>query len=346
MCCFSKLRVEAMWKLCRKICWGLWAASSFLVSCDHKDKPVVMPQSKGLPSELLLVTDRAVGKSDIMDSLNAMTQENVPELMQPEPMFRVLRVSEDGYTQRYVTMHTKLLVHLDTTLSKPMMGVARDVSATPQTEVTLSAPTLQDLRLFLSRHKQEVTDALLDGQLLVRMADLRRHHNAHVDDEVRKHLGLTVYVPSNVCAVKKGKRFLWAGSNLQERDLNVVIYELPWDGSGLEDADKLVALRDSVMKCNIPGEKAGQWMQTSRVDGNPLVICQKRRFAGHTFMEMRGMWDVRQAPIGGPFVSMFSVDTARQTILATEGFVYSPSTEKRDLLRLLEASLLTIKRQK
>ncbi len=335
-----------MRRLCAKIRWGLWVASLFLASCANKDKPVVKPQSKGLPSELLLVTDRAVGRSDIMDSLNAMTQENLPELMQPEPMFRVLRVSEEGYTQRYVTMHTKLLVRLDTTLSKPMMGVARDVSASPQTEVTVSASTLQDLRLFLCRHKQEVTDALLDGQLLVRMADLRRHHNAHVSDEARKHLGITLCVPSNVCAVKKGEHFLWAGSNLQERDLNVVIYELPWDGSGLEDADKLVAMRDSVMQCNIPGERKGQWMQTSRVDGNPLVVCRKRCFGGRTFMELRGMWDVRQAPIGGPFVSLFYVDTARHTILATEGFVYSPSTEKRDLLRLLEASLLTIRKQK
>ena len=243
-------------------------------------------------------------------------------------------------------MHTKLFVNIDKSLSAPMMGISRDVEATPQTEVTVSAPSLNELRLFLSHHQQQVTDALLDGQLLVRMTDLRKHHNAHVANEVRRHMGYSICVPKNVCAVKKGKHFLWAGSNLQERDLNIVLYEFPWDGKPMDNAEQLVSKRDSVMKCNIAGEKEGQWMQTSRVDGNALVMCRRRNLQGREFVEMRGMWDVRKAPIGGPFVSTFTVDTARQTVLAAEGFVYSPSTEKRDLLRLLEASLLTIRKQR
>lgn len=330
----------------RRMMWNLLLLPLCLIACDHKEKPIVLPHSKGLPSEVLLVTDDAVGQSDVMDSLNALTQQCLPEIMQPETMFRVLRVSQRNYTQRYITMHTKLFVNIDKSLSAPMMGISRDVEATPQTEVTVSAPSLNELRLFLSRHQQQVTDALLDGQLLVRMADLRKHHNAHVANEVRRHMGYSICVPKNVCAVKKGKHFLWAGSNLQERDLNIVLYEFPWDGKPMDNAEQLVSKRDSVMKCNIPGEKEGLWMQTSRVDGNALVMCRRRNFQGREFVEMRGMWDVRKAPIGGPFVSTFTVDTARQTVLAAEGFVYSPSTEKRDLLRLLEASLLTIRKQR
>lgn len=326
--------------------WSLWVLLLLLVACDSKPKSVVKPHSKGLPSELLIVADEAVGKSDVMDSLIAMTQEPVPEIMQPEPMFRVLRVSARNYTQRYVTMHTKLFVHLDAEVTKPMMGIARDVCAFPQTEVTISASNLRDLRSFLARHKQEVVEALLEGQLLVRIEDLRKQHNAHVCQQAIKHLGYSIFVPKSVCAVKKEPRFLWAGSNLQERDMNVVIYEYPWDGRPLEDIEHLVTVRDSVMKRNIPGERDGQWMQTSRVDGNPLVIGQKKQSCGHEYFEMRGMWDVRKAPIGGPFVAMYTLDSLRRTVLATEGFVYSPSTEKRDLIRLVEASLLTIKKQK
>lgn len=51
----------------------------------------MLPHSKGLPSEVLLVTNDAVGQSDVMDSLNALTQQCLPEIMQPETMFRVLR---------------------------------------------------------------------------------------------------------------------------------------------------------------------------------------------------------------------------------------------------------------
>ena len=89
----------------------------------------MLPHSKGLPSEVLLVTDDAVGQSDVMDSLNALTQQCLPEIMQPETMFRVLRVSQRNYTQRYITMHTKLFVNIDKSLSAPMMGISRDVEA-------------------------------------------------------------------------------------------------------------------------------------------------------------------------------------------------------------------------
>ncbi|MGN0234099.1 MAG: DUF4837 family protein [Bacteroidaceae bacterium] len=335
-----------MRKVIYRSTWSTLLFILVLASCDSKPKPVVKPHSKGLPSELLLVTDEAVGKSDIMDSLNAMTQEPVPEIMQPEPMFHVLRVSERNYTQRYVTMHTKLFVRLNADVPNPMMGISRDASAFPQTEVTVSARNLNDLRIFLARHKQDVIQALLEGQLLVRMADLRKQNNAHVYRQACKHMGYSILVPKSVHAVKKGKRFLWAGSNQQERDMNVVIYEFPWNGRELDDTGYLVSVRDSVMKCNIPGENEGQWMQTSQVDGNPLVISQRKRFCGREYVEMRGMWDVRNAPIGGPFVAMFTLDSIRGMVLATEGFVYSPSTEKRDLIRLVEASLLTIKKRK
>ena len=114
----------------RSMMWSLLLLSLCLIACDHKEKPTVLPHSKGLPSEVLLVTDDAVGQSDVMDSLNALTQQCLPEIMQPETMFRVLRVSQRNYTQRYITMHTKLFVNIDKSLSAPMMGISRDVEAT------------------------------------------------------------------------------------------------------------------------------------------------------------------------------------------------------------------------
>ena len=188
----------------RSMIWSLLLFSLCLIACDHKEKPTVLPRSKGLPSEVLLVTDDAVGQSDVMDSLNALTQQCLPEIMQPETMFRVLRVSQRNYTQRYITMHTKLFVNIDKSLSAPMMGISRDVEATPQTEVTVSAPCLNELRLFLSHYQQQVTDALLDGQLLVRMTDLRKHHNVHVANEVRRHMGYSICDPRTCVLSRRG----------------------------------------------------------------------------------------------------------------------------------------------
>ena len=48
--------------------------------------------------------------------------------------------------------------------------------------------------------------------------------------------------------------------------------------------------------------------------------------------------------MGGPFVAHIRVDTAASQIVVSEGFVFSPNSAKRDLLRSVEAGLRTLKR--
>jgi len=51
---------------------------------------------------------------------------------------------------------------------------------------------------------------------------------------------------------------------------------------------------------------------------------------------------MRNGALGGPFVSLTRVDSVNRKVVVTEGFVYSPTTDKRDLLRTVEASLRTL----
>jgi hypothetical protein len=146
-------------------------------------------------------------------------------------------------------------------------------------------------------------------------------------------------------ATKKGERFLWGGTNLLEKDLNLVVYTYDWHGEDLHDVDLYVEKRDSVMKLNIPGSSEGQWMRTVRERENkrPLVECRERRIDGREVLEVRGLWEMRNGALGGPFVSLSRVDTVSRKVVVGEGFVYSPSTDKRDLVRQMEAVLRTLR---
>ena len=83
-------------------------------------------------------------------------------------------------------------------------------------------------------------------------------------------------------------------------------------------------------------------MQTTRVDGNPVIFSRMRELDGRKVLEVRGLWEMRNGALGGPFVSLTRADPVSRKLIVTEGFVYSPSTDKRDLLRLVEASLITL----
>ena len=92
------------------------------------------------------------------------------------------------------------------------------------------------------------------------------------------------------------------------------------------------------MKRNIPGEKPNQWMQT-----NPEFVWTKNITVNGEFaMEARGLWEMRNDAMGGPFVSHTRLDEKNNRVIVVEGFVYAPDKMKRTMLRRLEAALYTL----
>ena len=144
-------------------------------------------------------------------------------------------------------------------------------------------------------------------------------------------------------ATKTGENFLWGSTNLIEKDLNLVVYTYDMPDGGVFNLEAFVAKRDSVMQKNIPGERPDQWMQTAREKDSPLVVGRQRKSDGQDVLEVRGLWEMRNGALGGPFVSVVRVDSTAGRVIVGEGFVYSPSTDKRDLVRQMEAALRTLK---
>ena len=318
----------------------LCLSAALLCGCGEDKRR--LPASKGAPSELLLVVDRAVWQSDVADTLRRITKGDVPGLMQHEDYYRTTRVFAERLQRRYTTMHSKLYVRVNDSLHSPRMGVARNVYAAPQIEVLVEAPDLTSLRRFLSLRAGSIRDAIDDFQLEARGEALRRSHSRKVYADLRKHLSLAVYAPSGIAATKFGKDFFWGGSNLNEKDQNIVVYTFPWESADMPDMSACLRKRDSVMMENIPGSRPDQWMETVWEGGEPVAEGRLRRTGGEEVMEIRGLWQMRNGALGGPFVSQARLDTAARTVTVAEGFVYSPGTDKRELLRELEAALRTL----
>lgn len=326
----------------RKLLWLLLAV--VMASCSGGgEKKRIIVASKGLPSELLLVVDKEVWNSDLKDSINGIVEAQVPGLMQAENMFRVTRVFSKDYEPTHTTFHTKLFVQVDKTLDKPIMGTRRNEYAKPQLELVVAAPNQEALKEFLFLNAERVKEILADAQIEMRVEQLKKKYSKKVSDDLQEVLGMTIRVPENMKATKKRENFLWGGTNLVEKDLNLVVYTYDWHGEDLMDTERYVEKRDSVMKRNIPGEREDQWMQTVREKDVPLVFCETKELYGRQVLEVRGLWEMRNGALGGPFVSISRVDTTARKVIVGEGFIYSPSTDKRDLVRQMEAALRTLK---
>ena len=323
---------------------SLLLALVLFVACKE-DRPQ-LTDAKGTPSELLVVLPSALVDSDVADTLLTITDCDAPGLNSSERIFRTMTIGERGYQKVYKLMHSQLHVQLDPALREPTLGVAYDVYARPQLQIMVRAATQQALGRFLSDNRERIQHLILDFQLDRQAGLLRKKYSKKVADDLARHMGYRVNMPVDIQSTKLGKDFLWASSNRGgDKDINFLFYTLPWSGEDIRDMERFTARRDSVLRRNIPGSLDGQWMQTSRNDdGEPVLWPALRRVDGRELVEIRGLWDMHGGFMGGPFVARMEIDTLQRRIVVSEGFVFSPNTSKRDLLRSVEAGLRTLKK--
>lgn len=287
-----------------------------------------------------MIIPQSLYSGELRDTLDAVLRASTPVLPQHEPLFRVNVVYAEGNLTPWRTMRNRLLVEVNRQTKTPRMGVARNAVAMPQIEVKVEAASAHELALFISQNKERLQELFVEAELNVEASNLRRKYSKRTRDELLALSGHTICVPPALKASKTGEDFLWTGTNLNDKDQNFVFYTYAWDGRPLT-AERYVSVRDSVLQVNIPGTRQGQWMQTARIEGQPLIIARARTINNKCVQEVHGLWELKDGALGGPFVALERVDTAARRVLVTEGFVYSPHSPKRDILRQMEAALRT-----
>lgn len=329
----------------RQLLFIITAVSLFCgcIGKGEKKTPHV-PSSRGLPYELVVIVPRAAYQGELEDSLELVLKGSTPLLPQHEPLFRLNVAFADSNLTPWRTFRNRLIIKIDANMPEPSIGVARDVIARPQIEVMVAGPTAHAIAAFVVAKRERLIDLFVDAELEWQAAQLRRKYSKTTFDALQALSGHTICVPQGLRASKVGQDFLWTGTNLNDKDQNFVFYSYPWNGQPLT-AEQFVAKRDSAMKANIPGSQPNQWMQTAlNPDGRePLVLSRTRMINKGVVQEVHGLWEMHNGAIGGAFVSLERIDTAHGLVLVTEGFIYSPHSPKRNLMREMEAALRTFK---
>ena len=79
--------------------------------------------------------------------------------------------------------------------------------------------------------------------------------------------------------------------------------------------------------------------------GNARTVWNNNssRFGKFLTLQFSVSGRMQGAKMGGPFVSLSTVDEERKELITVEGFVYAPQFNKRDYLRELEAILFSLR---
>ena len=133
----------------------------------------------------------------------------------------------------------------------------------------------------------------------------------------------------------------WAVDLVAKYDTNtmqgVLIYKYPVAGNDLT-LNKIIARRNAILKDNVPGMFENTWMTTGTYMPPTLEFI---RFRGRDFAQVRGLWEVENDYMGGPFVSHSFYSPDGSEIICAEAFVYAPKYDKRQYLRQVESILFS-----
>ena len=312
------------------------ASTADATSGQHK------PASRGLPFEMVVIAPQQAFEGEVSDSIDMLLRCSTPVLPQHEDLFRLNIIWADANLTPWRTYRERLILDIDRKADRPSVGVARNPVARPQLEVKVTARSPHELAQFLYIQKERLRDLFVEHELDYIADDLRAKHNKNTAQQLKELCGHTICVPPALRASKRAPDFLWTGTNLNDKDQNFVFYTYPWDGRPLTITTS-IAMRDSALALNIPGTRPDQWMQTAidRQTRRPLVFARTRIMNKEQVFEFRGLWEMRNGALGGAFVSVEHIDTAARRVLVTEGFIYSPHSPKRTIMRQMEAALRT-----
>lgn len=285
----------------------------------------------GLPFEVFVTstTGDTAAVALVCEALSIET-EGLP---QAEPQFDAVKMEFAEY-QSAIKKSSAVIIDTDRReCSKPSVTWQMNEGLI---RVFVNADSQMSLANAIDSVGKIMREQLLRHEMAVAMAQLRAKHNPKAEQKVRETTGVEMLIPADMQSSKQGERFVWLSNDALTGMQSICVYTYP--GTTL-NAEKALAMRDSVMGTNILGETEGMHMATL----TESVISKTVNHSGHEVLVQRGLWEMTGDAMGGPFVSRSQIDPKRGLIVVTEAFVYAPERKKRNLLRQAEAALITQK---
>ena len=214
-----------------------------------------------------------------------------------------------------------------------------NIYASPQTTLTILGKNKADLIKNINSHKNDMIATFKNNDLAVYQRKITKEHHNLKEIETFNKYGFTLKIPLSYNMVEDNGDFLWYRNDVSKGLLNIIAYEIPIASDYKFNIENIIEIRDSIGKNYIPGEFEGTYMLTEH---RFPPVTKDVLISGKKAVETRGLWLLKDDFMGGPFLSYAIEDKKNSRLLIIEGFSYSPSSKKRDIVFELEAILKTV----
>lgn len=308
-----------------------------LVGCQGGGVASII-RASGVPGEVMLVMDGPDFASPAGMELRKVIEQPDPTLPQEESVLNVTStVPTASFTDLLRRVRNIVIVRVDKEIyTKCTLHQAYDEWATGQLVLYLNTPSLEELQVYLKEQGENLRGLLVRHELFLLSSVLQESFSQKASNLVDSLFGYQLEVPKDLMSDKVGENFLWMSNAQMRKRRDLLVYSFPYSGKQDLSPKRLIEVRDSVLKANIPGGVEGSYASTAPID----MQVRSVKLSGGVRKELRGSWQMEGgAMMGGPFVQHALLDEANGRVLVVEGFIYNPNERKVQLLRSMEAAL-------
>jgi len=305
---------------------------AILVSCSSG--PQLMPNISGKAGEVVVVINKGDWESDPGVALRSVLAVDHPFLPQREPLFDLIDIPENAFTSIFQSHRNIIILKITPDLKEPEIVIQENVWAAPQVVVTISAPTTQTAAEVITKESDRLTNALLQAERNRNIQNAKKYEEKALRELVTGIFGGSPFFPRGYSLRKKTDNFVWISYETTKTNQGIFIYRYPYKDSTDFLLENLVNKRNETLFQNVPGQLENTYMTTNLLadPGMRWVKYNKR-----DFIELRGLWEVQNDFMGGPFVDHIFLDKENKNIIVLEAFVYAPRYDKRNYLRQVES---------
>ena len=316
----------------------LFTIAIFFSSCFSRTE-TLKPKVSGKAGELLLVMPERNWISEPGSTFREILTTDKNGLPQPEPLFSLIHVIPDQFAKIFNSHRNIILVSIGPENEKNKISVQQDLWSTPQIVINIKAESDEACKELLNKNSDYLIDRINRAEQERVLMNYRKFMEAGIVQSIKMKHHINLVIPKGYRLDVDSTNFVWLASETPTSSQGILIYFFPYTDENTFTPEYLVEKRDMFLKKYVPGPSPNTWMATE-----DLLPPGFKEFEldGKYYSELRGLWKLQNGFMGGPFVSLSTVDELRNRVVTVEGFVYAPGEKKRELLRQVESILFTL----
>ncbi|MGL5682687.1 MAG: DUF4837 family protein [Marinifilaceae bacterium] len=315
-------------------------AAMCLVSCGEGSHKTVLPPVTGAANEILVIMHSEQWNGPIGDTLKQYFGQEQIGLPQPEPMFDLINLPPANF-KRDVKSHRSVIM-VDITPKVDTASFVHRESPWSQSQKVFEfrAPNAEAFYKIFNAKKSVIMGVFLKAERDRWTSAYKKSSSTKIFNLFKNKYNLVLNCPDQYRINKDTNNFVWISSETRVDSKGLIFFQEKYTDQSQLNYQVILDRVNEELKAYIPGPAKNSYMA---LDTKTQTSVQSYNYNGENYaILMRGLWEVENDFMGGPYVLNVVLDQQHGRIIYMMGYIYAPESGKRNMIRQVEAILFTM----